>query len=97
MVLDNSEDVGQSHCDIRSRSSLLHFEYQALPPRSIRIIELEPGERSEPFHGNFIVASIDDDVEYDALSYMWGEAAPVDRVVVNGAAIPIAWNLARAL
>lgn len=26
-----------------------------------------------------------------------GDAAPVDRVIVDGAVIPIAWNLARAL
>lgn len=28
---------------------------------------------------------------------MWGDAAPVDRVIVDGAVISIAWNLARAL
>jgi hypothetical protein len=28
---------------------------------------------------------------------MWGDATQADRVVVDGAVIPIAWNLARAL
>jgi hypothetical protein len=97
MVLNNSEVVGRSYCAFRSRSSLPHFEYQALPPRSIRIFELEPGKRSDPFRGKFVVASVDVEVEYDAFSYMWGNAEPVDRVIVDGATIPVAWNLARAL
>jgi hypothetical protein len=41
--------------------------------------------------------SIDSEDKYDALSYMWGDASPVDRIVVDGAAIPVAWNLTRAL
>jgi hypothetical protein len=73
------------------------FNYEHLPARCIRIFELQPGERSEAFQGRFIISSIDEEVHYDALSYMWAEAAPVDRVVVDGATIPVAWNLARAL
>ncbi|KAH3941633.1 hypothetical protein HBI81_195150 [Parastagonospora nodorum] len=101
MIPDNSEDAGRRYCQLRldaaTASGPPHFDYQPLPPRHIRIIELQPGERSDPFRARFIVGSLDEPFEYDGLSYMWGDAAPVDRVVVDGAVIPIAWNLARAL
>jgi hypothetical protein len=101
MIPDNSEDAGRRYCQIRldaaTASGPPHFDYQPLPPRHIRIIELQPGERSDPFRARFIVGSLDEPFEYDALSYMWGDAAPVDRMIVDGAVIPIAWNLARAL
>ncbi|CAN9374598.1 unnamed protein product [Alternaria alternata] len=73
------------------------FNYEPLPARCIRVLELQPGERRDPFQGRFTVISIDGGDKYDALSYMWGDASPVDHIVVDGAAIPIAWNLARAL
>jgi hypothetical protein len=76
---------------------LPHFAFKPLPDRCIRVIELQPGSRSDPFRARFIVGSLDEPFDFDALSYMWGDAAPVDRVIVGGAVIPIAWNLARAL
>ncbi|KAH7071890.1 heterokaryon incompatibility protein-domain-containing protein [Paraphoma chrysanthemicola] len=71
--------------------------YEPLGPRQIRILELQPGRGTEPFQGRFIVASIDSNVEYDALSYMWGDPTPVDKILVAGAAIPLASNLSTAL
>src|SRR5689334_658943 len=65
------------------------FTYEPLESRQIRILELQPGCGTETFQGRFIVASIDSDVEYDALSYMWGDSAPVDKILVAGAAIPL--------
>ncbi|KAH4151203.1 hypothetical protein HBH43_241850 [Parastagonospora nodorum] len=104
MIDDNSESAGRRYCQIRYWKDASHglrnlprFAYKPLPDRCIRIIELQPGERSDPFRARFMVGSLDEPFEYDALSYMWGDAAPVDRVVVDGAVIPIAWNLARAL
>jgi len=72
------------------------YIYAPLEPRNIRILELQPG-RSGPFRAHFSVVSVDSGIEYDALSYMWGEATPVGHVLVGGAAIPIASNLRTAL
>lgn len=93
------------HCDLRRAKStsslgpipLLPFNYEPLPDRCIRVLELQPGERADPFRGRFTIISIDGEDKFDALSYMWGDASPVDHIVVDGAAIPVAWNLARAL
>jgi hypothetical protein len=107
MINDNSQVSGRLHCMIRYYDSmslgpirlprLPGFNYEPLPARCIRVLELQPGERSDPFQGRFTVISIDGEDKYDALSYMWGDASPVDHIVVDGAAIPVAWNLARAL
>jgi hypothetical protein len=101
MIDDNSEEEGRRYCQLRlgdaSASPLPRFHYEPLEPRCIRVLELQPGQRSDPFQGRFIVTNVDSDLEYDALSYMWGDATQADRVVVDGAAIPTAWNLTRAL
>lgn len=101
MIHDNSEEEGRRYCQLRSGDAsvdpLPHFHYEPLDPRCIRILELQPGQRSDPFQGKFIVANVDSDYAYDALSYMWGDPTQADRVVVDGAAIPTAWNLTRAL
>lgn len=52
------------------------YIYAPLEPRNIRILELQPG-RSGPFRAHFSVVSVDSGIEYDALSYMWGEATPL--------------------
>ncbi|KAB2098699.1 hypothetical protein AG0111_0g12998 [Alternaria gaisen] len=104
MITDNSEASGDLHCDLRwdkstslGTVSLPFFNYEPLPDRCIRVLELQPGERANPFRGCFTTISIDGEDKFDALSYMWGDASPVDHIVVDGAAIPVAGNLARAL
>jgi hypothetical protein len=97
MVQDSPGYVGWSHCRTRPGLLLPQLVYDPLPPRCIRILVLELGERSEPLEGHFIVASIEDKVSYDALSYVWGDPVPVHHIVINGAAISIARNLALAL
>ena len=104
MIADNSGASGRLHCDLRRDKStslgptpLPPFNYEPLPDRCIRVLELQPGERADPFRGRFTIISIDGEDKFDALSYMWGDASPVDYIIFDGAAIPVAWNLARAL
>ncbi|CAN9465904.1 unnamed protein product [Alternaria alternata] len=104
MITDNSEASGRLHCDLRRDKStslgpipLPPFNYELLPDRCIRVLELQPGGRADPFHGRFTIISIDGEDKFDALSYMWGDASPVEYIIFDGAAIPVAWNLARAL
>jgi len=101
MIHDNSEEEGRRYCQLRSGDAsadpLPRFPYEPLEPRCIRILELQPGQRSDPFLGKFIIVNVDSGFAYDALSYMWGDATQTDQVVVDGAAIPVAWNLTRAL
>ncbi|KAI4632304.1 uncharacterized protein J4E87_001776 [Alternaria ethzedia] len=101
MIHDNSEEEGRRYCQLRSgdasADTLSRFHYEPLEPRCIRILELQPGRRSDPFLGKFIIADVNNDFAYDALSYMWGDATQTDQVIVDGATIPTGWNLTRAL
>jgi hypothetical protein len=79
--------------NIRSPS----YQYSYLRPRFIRILVLQPGARHEPFRGHFVITPIDDAIDYEALSYTWGNPAPAGQVLINGAALLVTSNLARAL
>jgi hypothetical protein len=74
------------------------YTYPLLQPRHIRVLELQTsGLDTGIFQGKFIVAPIDDKVQYDALSYIWGDPVSTDIVHVPGGTILIAANLADAL
>jgi hypothetical protein len=95
---DSYEANVPSSADITLRSyPLPTYTYESLEPRCIRLLELHPGNDTDPFEGHFTVASIDTDVKYDALSYMWGDPDPVDTIIIGGATVPLAANLATAL
>lgn len=50
--------------------------YRILPPRSIRILDITPGERDDILHGNFRIAQLDtEQLHYEALSYTWADAS----------------------
>jgi hypothetical protein len=74
------------------------FVYQPLQPDQIRILHLAPGNKGDALTGEFRVSNFDDNaIEYDALSYMWGDPTPADRIYLSGKALPIASNLITAL
>jgi hypothetical protein len=41
--------------------------------REIRILLLYPGERDEPLQGSLSTASLPDNPQYEAVSYLWGD------------------------
>jgi hypothetical protein len=55
----------------QSRST---FSYQALDPtkHELRLILLQPGELNGEIEFNILIASLDENPEYEALSYEWG-------------------------
>jgi hypothetical protein len=74
------------------------FVYEPLEPGQIRVLQLAPGQKDDFFSGELITANIDDDaLKYDALSYMWGDPAPMNTIYLSGKALPIASNLNTAL
>jgi hypothetical protein len=74
------------------------FVYGPLQADEIRILHLGPGNKSDALTGELHVSKFDDNaIEYDALSYMWGDPAPADRIYLSGKALPIASNLTTAL
>jgi hypothetical protein len=78
--------------------ALQDFVYEPLQPDQIRILQLAPGHKDDTLVGELLVSSFNDNaIEYDALSYMWGDPAPADRIYLSGKTLPIASNLATAL
>lgn len=80
------------------RKNTTNFEYVPLKSGQIRVLQLSSGRKGDAFVGRLITTQLDHDtMEYDALSYMWGDPTPVDVIWLAGKALPIASNLARAL
>jgi hypothetical protein len=64
----------------------------------IRILELAPGNKADTLVGALLLADFDDGfVEYDALSYMWGDPTPADTLSLFNQEFPISSSLATAL
>jgi hypothetical protein len=75
-----------------------HFTYKPLEPGQIRILQLAPGNKGDTLVGELLIADFDERfIQYDALSYMWGDPAPADTIIIASKALPIASNLTNAL
>lgn len=66
---------------------------------SIRLLELLPGPKDSPLSCRLSVARKDDHLEYEALSYAWGDPVFSESIkeASSGAAIRITHNLYEAL
>lgn len=80
------------------RKSVANFEYSPLCPGQIRILRLAPDKRDNALFGELITTQLDENkIEYDALSYMWGDPTPTDSIWLSSKALPITSNLRSAL
>jgi hypothetical protein len=78
-----------------SAPSVVH---EPLEPGEIRVLQLSAGKRGDDLSGELLITNINDDsLNYDALSYMWGDPAPTNSIYLSGKALPIASNLNTAL
>ncbi|KAF1990385.1 HET-domain-containing protein [Aulographum hederae CBS 113979] len=81
------------------------FQYTALPlGRHFRVLQLlrRQNEFETPYqqvtlHGILHTASLDEGVEYQALSYTWGDPTPCETIFINGSVMRITANCAAAL
>ncbi|KAI1453301.1 HET-domain-containing protein [Annulohypoxylon moriforme] len=79
------------------------FEYTALDPshREIRVLTVLPGEPEEPLRATVGTRSLDSNPLYNALSYVWGDAAsasiPGNTINIDGDDFPVTTNLLVAL
>ncbi|KAK3400283.1 heterokaryon incompatibility protein-domain-containing protein [Sordaria brevicollis] len=72
-----------------------HF-YRPLPPKFIRVFELEPGEYSDEIVGRLVPQAIDAE-PYEAISYVWGDATKRRNITIDGVALSVTENLHGAL
>ncbi|KAK8040090.1 hypothetical protein PG993_008501 [Apiospora rasikravindrae] len=78
--------------------------YSPLPrPDSIRLLELSPeADDHAPLAGSLVVTDLEElisdiTIRYTALSYAWGDPAPVGSIALGGYNVGITSNLAAAL
>jgi hypothetical protein len=74
----------------------LRYTYSALPPGHIRILVLRPDEKSTVLRGKIIVGS-PDELNYWALSYVWGNGEQSASILIGGRTLPITETLRCAL
>ncbi|KAI1475328.1 heterokaryon incompatibility protein-domain-containing protein [Daldinia eschscholtzii] len=76
--------------------------YEPLPPdgSQIRLVTIHPGEKTEGIQctvENFPFVENRDSHDYEALSYVWGDATNTTSITLNGASFQVTRNLKDAL
>jgi hypothetical protein len=75
---------------------LLQYQYESLEGQgadAFRLFLLEPGKRSDPLRGSLFIARQSDDVDYDAVSYVWGDQRRHMNITVDEKCIGVGENL----
>ena len=70
---------------------------EQLQGRNIRLLRILPGDPESTIEVELIEASLDDLPQYEALSYVWGDAEITQQIVCNGRPFQITINLTKAL
>ena len=74
------------------------FSYDNLHgPLSIRLFVLYPGADNDMLSGSLINARLDDDLDYEAVSYVWGSEEDKVKLECDGQGLDVTQNLAAAL
>lgn len=81
--------------DAPSDRSFPHF-YHELPPKFIRVFELDPGVYSDGIVGRLVPQAIDAE-PYEAISYVWGDARKRRDITIEGVTVSVTENLHGAL
>jgi hypothetical protein len=71
--------------------------YNKLADRSIRLLDLYPGEPNSPLQGSLRTAILDPPEFYEALSYTWGAPETAAFLHVETGSVPLTLNLVQAL
>jgi Heterokaryon incompatibility protein (HET) len=80
-------------------SSENSFEYEPLDTRKreIRLVILAPGSFEDDVHCTLRRVSLDENVEYEALSYTWGDPSITDEIFLHSQSFQVTTNLVSAL
>ncbi|PQE20174.1 Heterokaryon incompatibility protein [Rutstroemia sp. NJR-2017a BBW] len=82
------------------RSSLFHYRPLDTSRREIRLLVLHPAEDIFDlfrYSCTLVHVSLDEDPDYEALSYVWGSKANKQKILIDGRQFEVTSNLAEAL
>src|SRR5438046_17902 len=75
-----------------------NLAYKELGEGYIRVLSLEPGDFSDPLKGTLMYCNLQNsEIEYEALSYVWGRRYPGCYIEVDCSILPIFGSLDDAL
>jgi hypothetical protein len=66
---------------------------RSTPPQYFPLVELAPGARDEPVVIRLFIAELEHHLEYDAISYVWGNPEDTLPILCNGRSFKITANL----
>jgi hypothetical protein len=78
----------------------MSFPYQALRPElhEIRLLILHPDKGAEAFiRGSLQTASLKENIQFEALSYVWGDGQATEAINIEDTIFLVTQNLACAL
>ena len=78
--------------DGRDLGSLPLYQYSAIEADQFRLLHLRPGAGRDQIHFELKPAERRDALEYEAVSYCWGEVVPSCNIVCNGTRLPVTKN-----
>ncbi|PVH72982.1 HET-domain-containing protein [Cadophora sp. DSE1049] len=74
------------------------YKYKPVPAENtIRILTLSPGLPGTRLEGRLDFANLADNPKYEAISYVWGDAARCDKILINGKSLGLTQSLSDAL
>lgn len=74
------------------------YQYEDLPTQtSFRVIELLPGQESNPVSCLLHIVDWSNPLEYEAISYAWGDPSAIAPVTCHGKRLEVTRNLHRGL
>lgn len=59
----------------------------------IRLVELSPGAWNDPISIRMFITELDHVLEYDAISYVWGDVSKTVPILCNGRKLNVTQNL----
>jgi hypothetical protein len=80
-----------------AESQTLQYRPLDVARREIRLLVLYSCKDSLSYSCNLIHVSMNGDLDYEALSYVWGSTANQKKIIINGQELSITANLAEAL
>lgn len=93
-VKNEPDGSGDTHSNSLSDQQAI---YRPLPQGTIRLLHLHPGRHDEDVRCELVIASLDAEPRYEAVSYWWGYSFDRLKISLNGTSFWIGQNLAECL
>jgi hypothetical protein len=71
--------------------------YHELKDNNIRLLRIHAGHRSDVIECTMTVEDFEDDIEFEALSYVWGTTMATKSIILNDVPVKVKQNLYNAL